>query len=563
MDMKNTACKRGIGSHLLIFVLISVLFIFSRGYAEEQSDILNGQNDIKARLANMTMLMQTIDNLNADIEKLQTALQSQSGIGREQNLRAEILGLSDQKEEMEATFNQLATDVDTRKDLEDKKAGVDWQSELKELVGPLIREVKKITAHPREIERLRNQVEKYETQLPKAKKAIKNIDILLPLAKEEQLVQKLKQTRRFWQNRLDEIQTRMDINSRMLERKLDQRKTFSESAREVMQIFFKSRGRNLIVSFLAFVLTVGVFFYLHGQIRKISPIHRNERSIYTRLFDVVYYLLTVIFALLSIFGVLYIFGDWLLLSIAAIFLIGIGWASKMAIPLVWVQARLLLNLGPVREGEVVVYKGLPYEVATLNLYTTLVNKTLDGGRIRIPIKDLLDMRSRPITENEPWFPCERGDWVKLDNGTHGKVIVQTPESVKLQLLGGAVVTLKTGDFLSLFPVNLSNGFRLSIEFGLDYACQGEITERIPRVFTEELAEGLKSRGFEKSMVGISVQFKTAGLNSLDLEIMADFNGASGPDYNILQRAISGICVDICNRNRWEIPFSQVCVHMAK
>ncbi len=563
MDMKNTAFKKGFGSCLSIFILFSVFFIFSQGYSREQSDILNDQSEIKARLTNMTMLMRTIDSLTADIEKLQIALQGQSGIGREQDLRNAIQALSDKKEEMEATFNQLATDVDPRKETEDKKTGVDWQSELKELVGPLLREVKKITAHPREIERLRDKVEKYEAQLSKAKKAINNIDILLPLAEEEQLIQKLKQTRRFWENQLNEIQTRMNINRRMLDRRLDQKKTFSESAKEIMQIFFKSRGRNLVVSFFAFIFTLGLFFFLHRQIRKISPIHRNKKSIYTRLFDVVYYLLTVIFALLSIFVVLYIFGDWLLLSIAAIFLIGIGWASKQAIPLVWVQARLLLNLGPVREREVVIYKGLPYEVATLNLYTTLVNKALDGGSIRIPIKDLLDMRSRPITEDEPWFPCERGDWVKLNDGTHGRVIVQTPESVKLQLLGGAVVTLKTDDFLSFSPVNLSNGFRLWISFGLDYAHIDEITERIPEVFKEEITEGLKIRGFEKSTIGISVQFKAAGLNSLELEIMADFNGAAGPDYDILQRIIPGICVDICNRNHWEIPLNQVRVHMAK
>jgi hypothetical protein len=45
--------------------------------------------------------------------------------------------------------------------------------------------------------------------------------------------------------------------------------------------------------------------------------------------------------------------------------------------------------------------------------------------------------------------------------------------------------------------------------------------------------------------------------------MADFNGAAGPDYDILQRIIPGICVDICNRNQWEIPLHQVRVHMAK
>jgi len=253
----------------------------------------------------------------------------------------------------------------------------------------------------------------------------------------------------------------------------------------------------------------------------------------------------------------------LLLSIAAIFRVGIGWASKRPIPLIWVQAKLLLNLGPVREGELVVYNGLPYEVSALNLNTLLINKALDGGSIRIPIKDLVDMRSRPITGNEPWFPCESGDWVKLNDDTYGKVMVQTPESVRLRLPGGAVLTLPTAGFLSLSPVNLSNGFRLSIVFGLDYAYQKEITEHIPRVFEKEITEGLKSRGFEKSMVGVSVRFKTAGSDSLDLEIIADFNAEGGPNYNILKRVISAICVDICNRNQWEIPFSQVCVHMAR
>ncbi len=115
---------------------------------------------------------------------------------------------------MEASFSQLATDVDARKAQEDKKAGVDWQRELKELVGPLVREVKKITAHPREIERLRNQVEAYETQLPKIQKAIKNIDTLLSRAKDEKLIQKLQGNKRIWQNRFDEVTTNLNIQRR-------------------------------------------------------------------------------------------------------------------------------------------------------------------------------------------------------------------------------------------------------------------------------------------------------------------------------------------------------------
>jgi hypothetical protein len=281
------------------------------------------------------------------------------------------------------------------------------------------------------------------------------------------------------------------------------------------------------------------------------------------LFDVLYYSLTLIAAMLSVFAVLYVFGDWLLLSIAVIFLIGIGWASKQAIPLVWNQARLLLNLGPVREGELVIYNGLPFEVAALNFYTRLVNRTLDGGEQKIPIKDLLDMRSRPIARDEPWFPTNCGDWVVLNDRTHGRVIVQTPEAVKLELPGGAIFTLKTEDFLSASPKNLSKGFRLWITFGLDYAHIDLITGTIPGIFEKEITSGLMAKGFGDCMEQIAVQFKTAGPSSLDLEILADFTQEAGSNYEILQRIIPGICVDICNTYNWVVPVNQVRVHMAQ
>lgn len=557
--MKKKVCIR---TYLVWFSVWIITFSTFLSFAGDESDILARKGEINSRLNNMSMLIKSIDNVTREIETRQIELQSQSGIGREQDLRIEIQELSNRKEEMEASFSQLATDVDTRKEQEDKKTGVDWQRELKELVGPLIREVKKITAHPREIERLRNQVEAYETQLPRIEKAIQNIDILLSHAKEGPLVEKLKQGRQLWQNRFDEVKTNMNISRRNLDLRLDQRKTISESARDFMQIFFKSRGRNLIIAFLSFLFTIGFFLFLHGRIRKFSPIHKNERSVYTRFFDILYYSVAIMAAMLSVFAVLYIFGDWLLLSIAAIFLIGIGWTSKQAIPLVWTQARLLLNLGPVKEGELVIYRGLPFKVTVLNLYTRLVNKALDGGEQKIPLKDLLDMRSRPIAKDEPWFPTDCGDWVVLKDQTHGRVVVQTPEAVKLELLGGAVVTLKTVDFLSASPRNLSRGFRLWIPFGLDYAYIDQITETIPVVFQKEILSGLETKGVGDCVEKIAVHFKAAGPNSLDLEILADCNRKAGPNYEILQRIIPGICVDICNKNKWVVPVNQVRVHMA-
>jgi hypothetical protein len=37
-------------------------------------------------------------------------------------------------------------------------------------------------------------------------------------------------------------------------------------------------------------------------------------------------------------------------------------------------------------------------VVSISLFTELVNQDLEGGRIRLPLKDLLELRSRPISE---------------------------------------------------------------------------------------------------------------------------------------------------------------------
>ena len=118
------------------------------------------------------------------------------------------------------------------------------------------------------------------------------------------------------------------------------------------------------------------------------------------------------------------------------------------------QAKLLLNLGPVREGERVVFNGVPWEVQTIYFYTELTNPAFEGARIRLPLRDLLTLNSRPTDESSPWFPCRRNDWVRLSDGTRGKVVELTPEWVRLILLGGSRKTYTVSAFLDLHPESL-------------------------------------------------------------------------------------------------------------
>lgn len=189
-------------------------------------------------------------------------------------------------------------------------------------------------------------------------------------------------------------------------------------------------------------------------------------------------------------------------------------------------------------------------------------RELEGGYVRLHIKDLAQLRSRPSFENEPWFPSKPGDWMLMTDGTYGEVVAQTPDMVRLRLKGGAAKSYKTQEYLSLSPTNLSNGFRISAVFGLDYQHQARITREIPEVIREALVERLTAQGYGDHLERIRVEFMNAGASSLDLAILSEFSGAEGPRYQILGRTIQRICVETCNSHQWVIPFQQVTVHMA-
>ena len=223
-----------------------------------------------------------------------------------------------------------------------------------------------------------------------------------------------------------------------------------------------------------------------------------------------------------------------------------------------------MNLGEVREGERVVYSGIPWKVERLSFFTSLTNEQLRGGVIRLPINRLSGLVSRAISEHgEPWFPCSEGDWIALPEEGRGKVISQTPEFVQLVKLGGARLTIPTAAFLLKSPLNLSTSFRLSIPFGIDYKHIAESTTTIPEIIwahlTRELGTLLEKR---EQLISLKVEFAKASNSSLDYAIIADFDGSLAHRYEFLNRALQRLAVDCCLANHWEIPFTHVTLHNA-
>jgi hypothetical protein len=364
-----------------------------------------------------------------------------------------------------------------------------------------------------------------------------------------------------WENEQQQLSSQKVVTKYQLEEKLKQKTSFLGTIQNVLRVFFKSRGKNLLFALLAFFAVLLLFrlsprfLYRFGILR-----HRKERSFYSRLWTILYTALTFGGATSAFLLVLYIFGDWVLLTISAIFFLGLAWTAQKGLPHFWEQIKLLLNLSTVREKERVEYKGIAWRVVSLNIYSHLENPDLSNGQIRLPVKDLVDLRSRPYRRSEPWFPTRVDDWVILSDGSFGKVLSQSPELVQIVLRGGARRTYVTQNYLDLSPTNLSTDFRIKVAFGIDYGHQSVSTEEIPAKMQEMLVEQLTEKGYADDIANIAVEFKEAMDSSLALEILADFKGQAASNHNRLQRLMNRIAVDACNKFRWVIPFPQLTVH---
>jgi hypothetical protein len=267
---------------------------------------------------------------------------------------------------------------------------------------------------------------------------------------------------------------------------------------------------------------------------------------------------SVIMAIAMALIIFYIRADWLMLAISFLLLLGIGWSLKSFLPGFMDEAKLILNMGIVREEERVVYRGIPWKVESIGMVAVLSNPLLSAGTMRITLNTLRDLNARPIDENEPWFPTSKGDYILLGDKVYGKVILQSPEIVNIMTYATAIKSYATKDFLQLDPTNLSKeGFGIFITISIDYKHKDQITSSIRLVLENSLRNKLTNEVFAQALKELRVEFKEANRHALDLQILSTFEGSAASEYNHIKRVIRKNALDICNENGWTLPYTKV------
>lgn len=538
-----------------IFTLLTTfLFLIT---ANVYSDDLKKENAIE----NLKILRNSIASLEVERKSLQQKMQSVEGRGREEYFKKEITSISDKIENLNSDFTELVTGVKLDSKSEEQEQKKDLVQELTELLKPIINELKSLTSRPREIDYLKTNVAKLNDDITHLSSGVSSAKKILESVKSKELREDITLIISSWQNELNIKETKRGVLSDKLNDLLGSQKSVLDTVSDVTNLFFKSRGRNLLLALLCAIF-FGLFF--SGYRKKLEARWATKGLNVRRRFSIVCLdLASVLGSFLIFLLILFSMGDWVLVVITVLLAVGSIWALKHTIPRYWEQTVLLLNMGSVREGERIVYRGIPWLVKRLHFRSTLVNPELTDGRLKLPIKDLLQMRSWKDSGVEPWFPTKINDWILLSDGTFGKVIAQGVEAVVVKLKGGSHRSFPTQEFLAEKPENLSAGFRVSSTVGLDYGLRKKACSDIPAKLKHGIERKLKNYKFKDSDFIISVEFELMDSSSLNFAVIVDFNGEFASDYQKLGRLVQRLALEVCNEQNYDIPFPQMDIHLDK
>ncbi len=548
---------------LLKLSLICYLFFSSAAFSQSNGEIAASEPvaapTTSETLASFVSLQKQLQQDILLINKKIAASQSDS---EKANLKEQLDKLKNDLSVTTRNFENISAGVDITALRGEAEEAFNLQKEVFSLVRPAIDEMKEMTARVRQKSELKKKITYFEERLPIIEEALSNVDKLREKGGTKSLLQSLKETEDQWVKQRAFMQSELQAAQLQLDKLTESETSIAEASQSYLKSFFQKRGLYLTSALLVVVSIVVLSRLSASAMHRFIPGFRaKHRSFRVRLIELLHRVFTALFAILGPMVVFYIVEDWVLFSLGILLLFGIAWALRQTIPRYWSQIQLFLNVGSVREGERILMEGLPWLVQQINVFSTLVNPVA-GISQRVPIDELVDLKSRPCSPDEPWFPCGKGDWVILNSGVRGKVAGISHEMVQLIERGGARLTYQMGDFLASSPRNLAVNFRIKEIIGISYNLQHESTTTIPATLQDYLLKRIHEEGYGDQLLNLRVEFNAANTSSLDIAVIADFKGELGDLYNRLRRAIQRWSVDACSEYGWEIPFPQMTLHGA-
>ncbi len=562
-----------------IYALAALLlcsFIANFSFAQSQntardtaqhSNISSGDTTIQRRtdeeLGRLRAIADSIEQKSAERDALRALMASSSNAQTPENearlaaLRDDIATLQDSFEFL--ALKDLSTDVFDSAD----SSEFNWNQELAEVAAPILDSLKSITERPRQISDLRKKIALNREKFAVSEQAALSLDALSAATPDAAAAKNSDALSEKWQRLSIQYENALISSSTQLEKLRQEDNVGWQGIWPAAKGFVLGRGLTLLMAIAAALIAWSIMrllWWLYNT--KLTTKTHRRRSTRYRLLSYSYYLLTTLVVIVSVLMVLYIREDLLLLALSFLLLVGAAISLRSFLPRFFKEARLLLNLGAVREDESIMHAGIPWQVMSLNIQSVLRNPALDGV-LRLPLESISDQVSRPI-DDPIWFPSEQDDYILLPDNRFAQVIRQTPELVELDVRGGMRMTMPTADFYASNITNISRGdtYGVAITFGLDYALQQDSLTLVPETIKRDLETAFVTAELSENIEGFLVELQNAGSSSLDYLIWVTASSKIASSYYKIQRVVQQSLVRTSNSNGWNIPFPQMTIHQS-
>lgn len=517
----------------------------------------NGLSELEQKKQQLEEMFVVINDEKNIIKALFTKIKQSKNPQEIDKLKAELEENQGRLLKLETSFNEIAingadiSSPDAKKDEEKKSV----QEKLLDIFEPLLVSLNRATEHPRQIEAIRAEIERYDEKLKDLKHALASLDDSKKLKLSPALQSDLIEMRKSIQQQESLYRHHLQaLNTKLKELEANE-ESMMDNMSENSVAFIKGRGLNIVLAIAGFVATMMLLLLLRRKVQARFEHVKHPKQLYTlRIIQLLLGMFSAIMATLVALFIFYIRADWLMLSIFLLLLLGIGWSLKTYLPSFMDELKMMLNMGLVREHERVVYQGIPWKVDNIGMSAILRNPLLSAGEIRIDLDRLRTLTAREVVEDEAWFPTETGDYVLFKDVRFGRIAFQSPEIVEIHTLGSAVTSFSTVDFLAMNPVNLSrNGFKLFETISINHKHRDLITTKIPETLENELLSALRQSVLNDHLQSLTVEFDSATLHALELVVVASFDGDAAKSYARLKRTIHTQVMDICNEQGWKLP----------
>ncbi|MCK5433089.1 MAG: hypothetical protein KAJ03_10110, partial [Gammaproteobacteria bacterium] len=325
-------------------------------------DILEAEHEqvMATTLEALQLLLQSSNEKAEDISTEVLALKKNGESVESKETVKTLDELEDEFGEIQLRLETIATGISvTEYHNIDDIDKFELKTEIERLLQPMVYALLAVTKESRQIEQLKQGAARVEQHLKVVNNAVERIDDLLTSNSNEELSIALKKIQKNWLEEKESLDNELIALDSRLQNKLASKESLITSTGKFVGGFFKNRGVNFVLGVMAFLsvfLTMRLLKFLYVKLRYKDEF--RKRTSFERLFELIFLVLSVTAALLAMLLIFNIRHDWLLMGLATLFLVAIGWMILKSLPLMFEQVMLLLNLGSVREDERIIFHGV-------------------------------------------------------------------------------------------------------------------------------------------------------------------------------------------------------------